>query len=438
MKTIHLGLYGLGVVGGGVAHILHRNQELIQARLGAALKISRAVVRDPKKTRGLPLDGVKVTTDPNDILNDPEIDIVVELMGGTDLAAQVVLGALNAGKPVVTANKALLAVRAAEIFPKAYETGLPLGIEASVAGGVPVLRALREGLAADHIEEVCGIVNGTCNYILTKMTQEGAAFGPVLAEAQKLGYAEADPTFDVDGHDTAQKLAVLVNLAYGAMVHYPDIYKEGIRGITPLDIEYAKQLGYTIKLLAIGKRVGDKVEARVHPTLVAHNHLLSQVNGVFNAVYLTGDNVGASLSYGRGAGAEPTGSAVVSDIMDIARDLLAGVKSKVPPLGVKKDQLIRPAILPIEDISSEYYLRFQVLDRPGTLAKITSVLGSRGISIQSMFQPSQAEHPEDPVQVILITHQAKERDVAGSLKEIEPLDFVLGKTQLIRIERLGG
>ena len=434
MSSINIGLFGLGVVGCGVLEILRRNEDLIQSRLGAQLRVTRAVTAHPEKSRPVSLEGISVSNDPNTILDDPEIHIVVELIGGVDTARDIVLRALDAGKPVVTANKALLAECAGEIFGKAYEKGLALGIEASVAGGIPVLRMLKEGLSADNILEITGIVNGTSNFILSKMTDEGAPFDDVLAEAQKLGYAEADPTFDIDGHDAAQKLAVLINLAYGTTVSYPDIYVEGISGITPMDIEFAGQLGYTIKLLAIGKLAGDRVEARVHSTLVAKDHLLASVSGVFNAVFITGDNVDATMSYGRGAGGAPTGSAVVGDLIDLARNRLHGSDGRIPPLSVQRDRLRSIAVVPMDEVISEYYIRFQVRDQPGVLAGITRVMGARNISIQSMIQPSQAAHPEDPVQVILTTHRARERDIQDSLREIQNMPFVLGPTQLIRIE----
>ena len=433
-SSINIGLFGLGVVGCGVLEILRRNEELIRSRLGADLRVTRAVTANPEKSRPVSLEGIEVSNDPDTILNDPEVHIVVELIGGVDTARDIVLRALDAGKPVVTANKALLAECAGEIFGKAYEKGLTLGIEASVAGGIPVLRTLREGLSADNILEITGIVNGTSNYILSKMTDEGAPFDDVLAEAQKLGYAEADPTFDIEGHDAAQKLAVLINLAYGTTVSYADIYVEGISGITPMDIEFAGQLGYAIKLLAIGKLAGDRVEARVHSTLVAKGHPLASVSGVFNAVFITGDNVGATMSYGRGAGGAPTGSAVVGDLIDLARNRLSGSDGRIPPLSVRRDRLRRIAVVPMEEVISEYYIRFQVRDQPGVLAGITRVMGERNISIQSMIQPSQAAHPEDPVQVILTTHRARERDIQDSLSEIQTMPFVLGPTQLIRIE----
>jgi homoserine dehydrogenase len=434
MSSINVGLFGLGVVGSGVLEILRRNGELIRRRLGAELRVTKAVTAHPEKKRAVPLDGISVSRDPDTILKDPNIHIVAELMGGTDLARRVVLDALNAGKPVVTANKALLALHPAEIFGKAYEKGLPLGLEASVAGGIPVLRALREGLAADQILEITGIVNGTCNYILTKMSEEGAAFDQVLAEAQRLGYAEADPTFDVGGFDAGQKLAVLVNLAYGATVNFPDIHVEGIAGVTPMDIGYARQLGYAVKLLAIAKPRGERVEARVHPALISRSHLLASVGGVFNAVFLTGDNVESTLHYGRGAGGLPTGSAVVGDLIDLSRAILSRSLGRMPPLSVQREHVRALAVMPMDEINSEYYLRFQVQDRPGVLAQITRVMGDRNISIKSMFQPSQADHPEDPVQVVLITHQALERDVQASLREIQPMPFVRGPTQMIRIE----
>ena len=425
----------MGVVGSSVVSILRKNQDLIYSRLGAGLEVTHAVTANPAKKREISLEGIKVSSDPADILDNPDIDIVVELIGGITTAADVVLRAMDAGKPVVTANKALLAEKSREIFHKVYEKGLPIGMEASVAGGIPVLRSLKEGLSGENILEITGIVNGTCNYILTRMTEEGAPFAEVLADAQRLGYAEADPSFDVDGVDAAHKLAILVNLAYGTMVPYGDIYYEGIRGITPEDIAYAGALGFTIKLLAIGKLENGRVEARVHPTLVAEDHLLSSVNGVFNAVFLTGDNVDATMSYGRGAGGLPTGSAVVSDIIDIARNLKLGIPAKIPPLSVIRECLAERAVMPIQDISSEYYLRFQVRDQVGVLATITRVMGENGISIQSMLQPSVSEHPDEPVQVIITTHRARESDVQNSLKTLEPMEFMAGGTQLIRIER---
>ena len=438
MQFIKIGIFGLGVVGASVVSIIRKNQDLIQSRLGAGLEVTRAVVANPGKPRDISLEGISLSTDPATILDDPEIDIVVELIGGVDLAGEIVLQALERDKPVVTANKALLAERAREIFTKVYEKDLPLGLEASVAGGIPVLRSLKEGLSADRIIEISGIVNGTCNYILSKMTAEGASFDDVLAEAQSLGYAEADPAFDVEGFDAAHKLAILVNLAYGTMVNFKDIYVEGITGITPMDIEYAGLLGFTVKLLAIGKIHGEVVEARVHPALVPNDHLLASVNGVFNAVFLTGDNADATMSYGRGAGGLPTGSAVVSDIIDIARNLRAGIRNKIPALSVIQERLRDLEIMKMDRIRSEYYLRFQVFDRVGVLAQITRVMGDNNISIQSMIQPALSDHPDDPVQVILITHRAREADVQKSLAEIAHFDFIAGETQLIRIERFTG
>ncbi|MEE8434588.1 MAG: homoserine dehydrogenase, partial [bacterium] len=428
MRIIKIGLFGLGVVGTSVVSIIRKNQHLIQSRLGAGLEVTRAVVANPDKPRDISLEGITVSADPATILDDPEIDIVVELIGGIDIAGEIVLQALDRDKPVVTANKALLAERAREIFTKVYEKDLPIGLEASVAGGIPVLRSLKEGLSGDRIIEISGIVNGTCNYILSKMTAEGAPFDAVLAEAQSLGYAEADPTFDVEGFDAAHKLAILVNLAYGTMVNFKDIHVEGITGITPMDIEYAGLLGFTVKLLAIGKIHDDVVEARVHPALVANDHLLAAVNGVFNAVFLTGDNADATMSYGRGAGGAPTGSAVVSDIIDIARNQIAGIRNKIPALSVIPEKLRDLEIMKMDRIRSEYYLRFQVFDRVGVLAQITRVMGENNISIQSMIQPALSDHPDDPVQVILITHQAREADIQKSLPEIARFDFIAGKT----------
>ena len=432
--TIKIGLFGLGVVGSSVVEILRRNRELIEKRLGCPLQVVKAVTAHPQKKRSVSLEGIAVSSDPDFILEDPEIHMVAELIGGVDLARDIIMKAYEKNKPVVTANKALLAERAQEIFTHVYAHNLPIGMEASVAGGIPVLRSLKEGLASERITEISGIVNGTCNYILTRMSNEGASFEDVLADAQRLGYAEADPTFDVDGVDAAHKLAILVNLAYGTMVDFKKIYVEGIRNITPMDIVYARQLGFSVKLLAIGKLINGAVEARVHPTLVSKSHLLSSVNGVFNAVFITGDNANATLSYGRGAGAEPTGSSVVSDIIDLARNQLAGISQRIPPLSVIPEKVRELAVLPMDDVESEFYLRFQVRDQAGVLAGMTSVMGEYNISIQSMIQPSQADHPDDPVQVILITHTAREKDILDSLARIKEFDFILGPTQFIRIE----
>jgi len=437
MRTIKLGMFGLGVVGCGVLEILQRNRQLIQSRLGADLQVTHAVTANPDKPRAVSLEGISISSDPETILSNPDIDIVLELIGGTDLAKTIMLRALDAGKPVVTANKALIAEHAKEIFAKVHEKEMVIGIEASVAGGIPVLRSMKEGLSGDNITEIVGIVNGTSNYILSAMSTHGAAFTDVLAEAQKLGYAEADPTFDIEGHDAAHKLAILVDLAYGTTIDYEAVYKEGITQITPMDIEFAHQMGYCIKLLAIGKLIEGKIEARVHPTLISKDHLLASVDGVFNAVFITGDNVDATMSYGRGAGALPTGSAVVSDVIDIARNLLVGINQKIPPLSVIPEHVTELEVLPLDEVESEYYLRFQVLDRSGVLARMTAVMGEYDISIQSMFQPAQADQSDNPVQVILITHTAKEKHIQASLKKIEAFDFIMGRTQLIRIENFG-
>ena len=435
MQVVNIGLFGLGVVGSGVLEILNRNKDLICSRLGAELRVTHAVTANPDKKRSISLEGIEISSDPGLILDNPDIHIVAELIGGTTLAKEIVLKALDSGKMVVTANKALLAECAREIFTRVYETGLAIGMEASVAGGIPILRSLKEGLSGDHIKEIAGIVNGTSNYILSKMSSEGAAFDEVLAEAQKLGYAEADPTFDVEGHDAAHKLAILINLAYGCMIEFSQVHKEGISSITPMDIAYARQMGYAIKLLAIGKQINGKVEARVHPALIQEDHLLASVNGVFNAVFLTGDNVDATLSYGRGAGGLPTGSAVVSDIIDLARNLLSNATNRIPPLSVTRENLAELEVIPMDDLQSEYYLRFQVLDQVGVLAAITKTMGDHNISILSAFQPGLAEKPDGPVQVILITHQAREKDVMDSIASISKMDFVTGPTKLIRIER---
>ena len=440
-KTIQLGMFGLGVVGSGVVEILNNNLPLLEKRLGASLKLKHVVCAHPNKRRSISVKGVSLSSEPADILQDAEIDLVIEVMGGISPAKEVVLEAMEQGKAVVTANKALLAECGADIFGKAQRSNVALGMEAAVAGGIPILRSLRDGLAANHIQEIFGIINGTSNYILSCMTQRpGSEFNAILAEAQQKGYAEADPTFDIGGHDAAHKLTILINLAFGTIVNYSDIPKEGIEHITPLDIQYAQQMGCVIKLLAIARPQQNthegipQIEARVHPTLIPQQHPLASVNEAFNAVFVTGDQVGPAISYGQGAGAAPTGSAIVSDVMEISRCLLHQTAKFAPPLGVEAAHLQQFHIQPIQHTQSHYYFRFQVLDQVGVLAQITNIMGKNNISIQSVLQPSQAEHPQQPVQVILTTHRALEKNIQTSLQQIQSLPFIAGPTQLLRME----
>jgi len=433
MKSrIGVGLIGFGTVGTGVAKVLFENAALISRRVGVPVELLRIADLDITRDRGVAVPAGVLTTDAKQVLSDPAIDIVIELVGGYDFAKRVMLEAIAAGKHVVTANKALLALHGEEIFEAASRQGVDLGFEASVGGGIPVIRALTEGLAANRIESIYGIINGTSNYILSRMTHEGQSFDAILKDAQQAGYAEADPTFDVAGIDSAHKLAILVGLAYGTPVNVKDIYTEGITHITPTDIAYAKEFGYTIKLLGIAKLVDGEVDARVHPTMVPMADPIAKVDGVYNAIQLVGDAVGDVMLYGRGAGSMPTGSAVVSDVIAIGRNLLKGAAGRVPPASFQRDQRRPIRMKPIEEISSLYYLRFMVVDRPGVLAQIAGELGRCGISISSMLQQGRREG--QTVSVVIKTHMAQERDVQAALREINRKAFVSEPATLIRVE----
>jgi homoserine dehydrogenase len=429
-KSINVGIIGFGTVGTGTARILIENAGIIARRLGAPVVLKTISDLDIKRDRGIKLDTVKLTTDAKDVLGDPAIDIVVELIGGYQPAREFILDAIRNKKHVVTANKALLAVHGEEIYSAAEKAGVTVGYEAAVAGGIPILAAVRSGLAANNIRSIHGIVNGTCNYILTLMTSAGRKFDEVLKEAQAKGYAEADPTFDIEGIDSAHKLAVLTMLAFGTPVKFDDIYTEGISKITPLDIDFARDLGYKIKLLAITKTTDGELEARVHPTMLPEDYPLASVDGVFNALSVVGDAVGSTMFYGRGAGDMPTGSAVVSDIMDIGRDILAGCRDRSPVAAFRERKQLR--IRKMDDITSCYYLRFSVLDRPGVLSRITGVLGKNNISISSMIQ--KGRKMDEAVPVVMMTHDAVERDVRKALAEIDRMDCVAGATVVIRVE----
>ncbi|TKB77537.1 MAG: homoserine dehydrogenase [Nitrospira sp.] len=431
-SRIGVGIVGFGTVGTGVAKILLDNAALITRRVGVPVELVRVADRDIVRERGVALAAGVLTTDNRQVLSAPDIDIVVELIGGYDTAKRVILDAIAAGKHVVTANKALLALHGEEIFDAAVRKGVDVGFEASVGGGIPVIRALTEGLAGNTIESIYGIINGTSNYILSRMTREGHSFEEVLTDAQRAGYAEADPTFDVAGIDSAHKLAILVNLAYGTPVNFKDIYTEGITNITPIDIAYAKQFGFTIKLLGIAKLVDGEIEARVHPTMLPSASPIAQVEDVYNAIQLVGDAVGDVVLYGRGAGSMPTGSAVVSDVIAIGRNLLKSSAGRVPVASFQPDQRRPLRLRSMEEISSLYYLRFTVVDRPGVLAQIAGELGRCGISISSMVQQGRREGQTVPI--VIKTHVAKERDVQIALREINRKAFVSESPTLIRIE----
>jgi homoserine dehydrogenase len=433
MKTVEVGLLGLGTVGQGTVRILEEKAALLESRLGARLAVRRAAVRDAGRARDVPLDRRQLTTDPLAVVDDPNVAVVVEVMGGIEPARTLLLRAIANGKAVVTANKALLALHGPELYRAAAEAGVDLGFEASVGGGIPLVRAIKEGLAANHTEALYGIINGTSNYILTRMSDEGAPFAEVLAAAKEQGYAEADPTMDIEGIDAAHKLAVLVALAFGHPVEFGRIYTEGISRITPTDLRFARQFGYRVKLLAIAKEDAEgAIEARVHPTMIPAEHPLAAVGGVFNALFVKGDATGPVLLYGRGAGALPTGSAVVSDLVDIARNLLAGARHRTPPLGYQMHAVTPRVVRPIDRVVSRYYFRFQVVDRPGVLSRIAGVLGARDVSIASMVQ--EGREAEAAVPIVMMTHEAREADVRAALGEIDRLPIVQEPSLAIRVE----
>jgi homoserine dehydrogenase len=432
MKEIQVGLLGFGTVGTGVVRLLQGNASPIQQKLGARLTLKRIAVRDTGKERGVSLEPGVLTDDFASVLADPDISIIIELIGGYSPAREYVLAAIENGKHVVTANKALLAVHGEEIYAAAARKGVEVRYEAAVGGGIPLLSAIKGNMAANRFRTVFGILNGTCNYILTRMTREGADFATVLKNAQELGYAEADPTFDIQGIDTAHKLCLLVTLCFGTRVDFQDIHTEGIASITALDIDFARRFGYRIKLLAIGKLEGERVEARVQPTMVSVDDPLAGIEGVYNAIRVTGDYAGTVMFSGRGAGMEPTASAVVGDLMAIARNLLVGVGRRSAPLGFLDEKIIHLPIQPVGETSGTYYLRFSVPDRPGILAKIAGALGENGVSIKSVIQTAQ-RHGE-AVPVVIVTHEAREMEVRKALEQIEALGITAEKTRLLRIE----
>ncbi len=432
MQKINIGLIGFGTVGTGVVKVLKENAKVIQERLGAEIVLKKIADKDITHDRGVEIDKSILTTDANDIINDPSINIVIELVGGIEPAKTFILKALNNKKHVVTANKALLSQHGEEIFKTAAKNNLDIGFEASVGGGIPIIKALKEGLVANKINSIYGIINGTANYILSKMTNEGGKFEDVLKKAQEKGYAEADPTYDVEGIDTAHKLAILINLAYGTYIRLEDIYTEGISKVTPLDIKFAKEFGYKIKLLAIAKEEGGKIEARVHATMIPADHLLATVDGVYNAIHLKGNAVGSVMFYGRGAGMMPTASAVVADVVDICRNIIKSASQRVAPLSYTEESVKNIEIRHIENLEIPYYLRFSVLDKPGVLSRISGVLGNHNISILSVMQKDRKVGGAVPI--VIMTHHAKEKELMTALHEIDKLDVVLDKTVYLRIE----
>jgi len=436
MKPINIGLMGVGTVGGGTATVLKRNAEEISRRAGRKIRLFMAANRDTARAREKCGSEVIVVDDAFQIVNHPDVDIVVELIGGTTIARDLVFKAIENGKHVVTANKKLLAEHGNEIFARAHEKGVMVAFEAAVAGGVPIIKALRESLAANRIEWIAGIINGTANYILTEMREKGTSFADALADAQRLGYAETDPTFDVEGHDSGHKLTIMAAIAFGIPMQFSKCYLEGISQLNAKDIRYAEELGYRVKLLGLTRRTEEGVELRVHPTLIPESRLIANVNGVKNAVLVSGDVVGPTLYYGAGAGALPTASAVVADIVDITRLLTADPGHQVPHLAFQPDQLHDLTILPMEEVVSSYYLRIQAIDRAGVLANITRILAEDAISIEALIQKGATN--DGAAEVVILTHRVKEKNINHAIACIEDLDSVAGQVVRLRMEELNG
>jgi len=435
VEPVKIGILGLGTVGSGTINVLARNADEISRRAGRSIRVVHAAARDLTRLRACSTEGITLTNKPEEVVNDPDVAVVVELMGGYEPARTLVLKAIENGKHVVTANKAMIALHGNEIFAAAQRQGVMVAFEAAVAGGIPIIKTIREGLAGNRIEWLAGIINGTCNYILTEMRDRGADFADVLKEAQQLGYAEADPTFDVEGVDAAHKLTILAAIAFGVPLQFDKAYTEGISKITRLDVEYAEQLGYRIKLLGLARRASTGIELRVHPTLIPERRLIANVDGVMNAVLVKGDAVGPTMYYGAGAGAEPTASAVVADIVDVVRTLTADPNNRVPHLAFQPDQLSNLPILPIEEVETAYYLRLQALDKPGVLANVTRILGDLGISIEAILQKEPREG-ENTVPVIILTQRVLEKHMNQAIAKIEALSSIAGKVMRIRLEHL--
>ena len=435
--AVGVGLIGFGTIGAGVAKVLRDNASVIEQRLGFPLRLARIADLDLETDRGVDVSGIVFDRDTEGLIADPAVEIVIELIGGYDVARRFMLAAIDAGKHVVTANKALLALHGAEIFAAADAKGVDVAFEASVGGGIPILRSLREGLAANRIESLHGIMNGTTNYVLTEMERTAEDFEVVLKRAQELGYAEADPTFDVDGIDAAHKLALLVGMAFGAKLTYKEIPTEGIRGLTPVDFEAAEEFGYRFKLLGIAKSRddgdGEQIEARVQPTLVPSGSLLAKVDGAMNAIAVHGNAVGPTLFYGAGAGELPTASAVVADLMEIAREIRRGRAGRVAPLSYAPGELREKPLVPLGELEGRYFLNFTAADEPNVLAHITGALGEHGVSIESVLQKRSGEE-RGSVPVIVLTHPAREAHVRAALEAIDALEDVTAPTRLVRVE----
>jgi len=435
MKPIHIGLLGVGTVGGGTYTVLKRNHEEIARRAGRDIVITMIADKDLEKARKLADPGVMVTDNAHEITTHPDIDIVVELIGGQTIAKDLILEAIAHGKHVVTANKALLANHGTEIFAVARAKGAIVAFEAAVAGGIPIIKALREGLTANRITWIAGIINGTANFILSEMREKGLPFVQVLEQAQKLGYAEADPTYDIEGIDAAHKITLMSAIAFGIPVQFGKVYTEGITQLTGEDIRYAEELGYRIKLLGITKRVVKGIELRVHPTLIPMRRLIANVEGVMNAVVVKGDAVGATLYYGAGAGSEPTASAVIADLVDVTRMQTADPMHRVPTLSFQPDLLSDTPVIPMEEVETAYYLRMQVIDKPGVMAEITRIVADYNISISALIQ-KEASADSNIVSVIMLTHLTVEKNINAAIVRIETLSAVTGKVIRIRIEEL--
>jgi homoserine dehydrogenase len=436
LKPVKVGVLGLGTVGGGTVNVLKRNAAEIARRAGREIVITRASAKDLNKQRICDTQGIALTTDPFEIINDPEIEIVLELIGGAGQVKDMVLKAIANGKHVVTANKSLIALHGNEIFAKASEKGVIVAFEAAVAGGIPIIKAIREGLSGNHIEWLAGIINGTGNFILTEMRDKGRDFADVLAEAQALGYAEADPTFDVEGIDAGHKLTILASIAFGIPLQFDKVFTEGITKITRTDVEYAEQLGYRIKHLGIARKTPEGIELRVHPTLIPERRLIANVNGVMNAVLVKGDAVGPTLYYGAGAGAEPTASSVVADVIDVVRALTSDPENRVPHLAFQADALADIPVLSADKFRTSYYLRLNAEDKPGVLAEVTRILADHQISIEAISQKVPLNN-ETSVPIIILTQVTLEKEMNAAIAEIEALTTVTGKVNRIRLETLG-
>jgi homoserine dehydrogenase len=436
MKPINVGLLGIGTVGGGTFTVLKRNEEEITRRAGRPIRITVVADKNLELAKKVTGGACRITDDAFSVVSDPEVDIVIELIGGYGVAKELVMKAIANGKHVVTANKALLATHGNEIFKAAQDKGVMVAFEAAVAGGIPIIKAVREGLTANRIEWIAGIINGTTNFILSEMRDKGLDFATVLKEAQRLGYAEADPTFDIEGVDAAHKITILASLAFGIPMQFDKAYIEGISKLDAIDIRYAEQLGYRIKLLGITKRTPEGVELRVHPTLIPAKRLIANVEGAMNAVLVQGDAVGATLYYGKGAGAEPTASAVIADLVDVTRMHTADPENRVPHLAFQPNAMADLKILPMDEVQTSYYLRLRVLDKPGVLADVTRILADEQISIDAVIQKEPGEG-EEQTDLIMLTHLTREKRINAAIAKIEALGVVAGKVTRLRMEELG-